>query len=145
MTTVGRGEDEDWKRLWALVVESTGSDATLPPDGDRWMSMIDALDDAGALAYLEEHDSGVELVDALAALPPVLTAAVDLESVADMPGDLTSAIVLADGLLAPHGLRIVYFAEDADARPLVVVPVAHADEIVSLSARLGHEARVFEA
>lgn len=137
----------DWIRLCDLLdddPELVSSVQVAAADGeDLWDALIDGLDDAGALAYLDEEDSGVELVDALAGVPRVFRAGADLEPVADLEGDLATAIVSADRILAEHGLRIVYLEEDSDARPLVVVPVANAQEIVSTTKRLGHEARIF--
>ncbi len=113
-----------------------------PADVDPWLVIIDGLDEAGALAYLDPDDTGMELADALAGVPRVFRAGIDLEPVADVD-ELDAAIMRADALLAPHALRIVYLAEEPDACPLVVVPAAHADEIVALAAGLGREARVF--
>ncbi|GAA3922917.1 DUF6630 family protein [Microbacterium invictum] len=140
---------DDWTRLCALLdddpdlLTSVGAAAGDPDEADPWGAVIDGLDDAGALAYLERGDAGVELADALAGVPRVFRAGVDLEPVADVEGELPAAIARADAILAPQGLRLVYLAEDSDAFPLVVVPVAHADEIVALATKLGHEARVF--
>lgn len=114
-----------------------------PEDVDPWLVAIDGLDEAGALAYMDWKDTGVELVDALAGLARVARAGIDLETVADVDGDLTAAVTAADALLAPHGLRLVYLEEDSDAYPLVVVPAADAEAIVDLATRLGREARTF--
>lgn len=110
---------------------------------DPWIVVIDGLDEAGALAYLDWQDSGAELVDALNGVPRVFRSGAQLDPVTDVEGDLPSAIARADEILAPRGLRVVYLDEDSDAYPLVVVPVAHAEEIVALSTRLGQSARVF--
>ena len=110
---------------------------------DPWTALIDGLDDAGALAYLDWKDSGVELADALPQLPRVFATGVDVDEVGDVDGALPAAITRADSILATHDLRIVYLDEDSDAYPLLVVPLTHAAEIVELSARLGFSARVF--
>ncbi|RUR01453.1 DUF6630 family protein [Labedella endophytica] len=112
-------------------------------DVDPWFVMIDGLDESGALAYLDGEDSGVELADALAGLPRVFRTGADTEPVADVDGGLEDAIVRADEMLAPHGLRLVFLAEDSDAYPLVAVPSENVSEIVALAERLGHEARTF--
>jgi hypothetical protein len=141
------GSVQDWARLGRLLdddpellasVESAAAD----PDADPWLAVIDGLDDAGALAYLETQDLGAELADALAGLPRVFRTSVDLGPVADID-ELPDAIAAADLLLAPHDLRIVYLEEDSDAFPLVAVRRADAEAIVDLAAHLGHEARVF--
>ncbi len=137
----------DWARLCRLLDDdpellAAVADAADEPDGDPWLAVIDGLDDAGALAYLDTQDLGSELVDALAGLPRVFRTSVDLGSVADID-ELPAAIAAADRLLAPHDLRIVYLEEDSDAFPLVVVKPGDAVAIVELAARLGHEARVF--
>lgn len=140
----------DWARLCELLdddpmlrpeVERAASD----PDGegDPWMVLIDCLDDAGALAYLDRGDSGMELADALAQVPRVFSAGVDLDRVGDLDGDLTAAIAFADGILIAHDLAVVHLEEDDDAYPLVVVPRANAAEATALAAHLGHSARVF--
>lgn len=110
---------------------------------DPWLALIDAIDDAGALAYLEPDDTGEELADALSGLPRVIAAGVDVDAVSDVDGSQREAIAVADGLLAPHGLRVVYLDEGTEDVPLVVVPIANAREIVQLAERLGHTASVF--
>lgn len=139
---------DDWTRLCELLDDdpelvAAVAEAAADPAGDPWGAVIDGLDDAGALAYLDRDDSGMELADALAGLPRVFRTGVDLESVGDLGGDLPAAIGQAEVLLAPHGLRIVYLAEEPGAFPLVVVPAGNADEIVTLATRLGREARTF--
>lgn len=138
---------DEWTRLCELLDD----DPELPPavrravgdDEDAWAALIDGLDDAGALAYLDWKDTGVELADALPQLPRVFATGVDVDEVADVEGALTAAIARADGILAPHGLRIVYLGEDSDAYPLVVVPIANVTEILEIAARLGFTAQVF--
>jgi len=110
---------------------------------DPWLVMIDGLDDAGALAYLDWKDSGVELADALAGLPKVIRTGVDTDPIGDVEGDLEAAIARADELLATQGLRLVYLDEDSDAYPLVAVPSENVDEIIAVAERLGYEARTF--
>ncbi|OFI38036.1 hypothetical protein BIU82_05905 [Arthrobacter sp. SW1] len=109
---------------------------------DPWLAVVDGLDDAGALAYLDWKDTGVELAQALAAVPRVVRSGINLEAVEDTD-DLEDAVAHTDRLLAAGGLRVVYLDEDSDAYPLVVVPSTHAEEIIGISARLGHEARTF--
>lgn len=112
-------------------------------DVDVWGAIIDGLDDAGALAYLDWKDTAGELADALRQVPRVFRAEIDLDKVADLEGELPAVIAQADGLLASRDLRIIYLDEDSDAYPLVAVPIGHVDEIVELSAQLGQVARVF--
>lgn len=135
---------EGWARLCALIDDDPELSAAVlgAEDGNRWAALIDGLDDAGALAYLDVADSGVEVADALAGVPRVFRAGVDLDEVGDAE-QLEAAIVRAENLLAPYGLRIVYLAEDSDAYPLVVVPSANVDEILTLIATTGREARAF--
>lgn len=109
---------------------------------DPWLALIDGLDDAGALAYLDWKDTGAEVAQALAGVPRVARAGVDLDAVEDAD-ELADAVAHADRLLADSGLRVVHLDEDSDAYPLVVVPSVHAAEIIELSARLGYEARTF--
>ncbi|WP_164234257.1 DUF6630 family protein [Microbacterium hydrocarbonoxydans] len=113
-----------------------------PDETDPWLALIDGLDDVGALAYLDWKDTGAEVAQALAGVPRVVRAGIDLDAVEDID-DLEAAVAHADRLLAGSGLRVVYLEEDSDAYPLVVVPSAHAAEIIEISARLGYEARTF--
>ena len=138
---------QDWARFCRLLDDDSEmlasvETAAADPDGDPWLAVIDGLDDAGALAYLETQDVGAELADALAGLPRVFRTSVDLGSVADID-ELPDAIAAADLLLALHDLRVVFLEEDSDAFPLVVVRRADAEAIVELAGQLGHEARVF--
>ena len=138
---------DDWRRLCRLLDDDPelvlGVESA--DEADRWTAVIDGLDDAGALAYLERNDTGVELSDALAGVPRVFRAGADVDPVGDVEGDLPAAIVRADEILAPHALRLVYLEEDSDAFPLVAVTISHVDEIVVISSHLGHVARAFTA
>lgn len=137
----------DWTRLCELLDD----DPELAPavqravnDGeDAWAALIDALDEAGVLAYLDWKDTGIELADALPQVPRVFAVGVELDEVADVDGALPSAIIRADSILALHDLRIVYLEEDSDAYPLVVVPITNVAEILEITARLGFTAQVF--
>lgn len=138
-----------WARLCALIDDdpvtlSAVQQAAVDPQLDTWLVLIDGLDDSGALAYLDSQDSGVELSDALAGVPRVFRSHADLDRVADVDGDLQDAIACADAILAPHGLRIIYLAEDSEAYPLVVVPIENVDEILTIATRLEHEVRAFD-
>ncbi len=114
-----------------------------PAEVEPWLALIDALDEIGALAYLDWRDTGAELAQALAGVPRVVRCGVDLDPLEDVEGGVEPAIVRADELLEPCGLRIVHLVEDSDAYPLVVVPTAHVEEIVSLATKVGHAARAF--
>lgn len=138
---------EDWMRLGALLeddpevgkaIRHAGRDG-----GDVRAALFDALDDAGALAYMEWSDSGVELADALAQVPRVFQTGADLDEVGDVAGGLTEAIARADGILSAHDLRTVYLDEGSDACPLVVVASGDVEEITALAARLSFTARTF--
>ncbi|MGO1410973.1 MULTISPECIES: DUF6630 family protein [unclassified Microbacterium] len=149
--------DDDQELLEAVELAAGDPDAFLEAHGDvlkelgittasqidPWLAMIDALDDAGALAYLERDDAGEELADALAGLPRVVGADVELDEVSDVEDSLVTAVEVADRLLAPHGLRVVYLDEGTEDVPLVVVPLANTDEINRVAARLGRTARVY--
>ncbi|WP_300268254.1 hypothetical protein [Microbacterium sp.] len=138
---------DDWLRLCALIdddhklVQSVR--LAVSEGGDAWAALIDGLDDAGALAYLDVDDTGMELADALPQVPRIFAAGVDIDEVGDVDGDLAAAIVRADSILAPHDLRIVFLEEDSDAYPLVVVPIANVAPILDIVGRLGFTARAF--
>jgi len=110
-------------------------------DVDPWLVMIDGLDDAGALAYLDWKDSGAQLADALVELPRIFATGVDLDPVGDIETDLPTAVAVANGILDAHGLALVYLDEDSDAYPLVAVAADDAEQIVALASTLGHIAR----
>lgn len=142
----------DWLTLTGLIdPDSELADAVLHAvharaagdNADPWAALIDGLDDAGVLAYMAQDDSGEELADALAGVPRVFRAGVDLDEVGDIEGTLTEAIARADELLAPHDLRIVYLDERTEDRPLVVVPLHSAEDIVRRVSALGHSAQIF--
>lgn len=133
-----------WERLCALLdddpelwptVQATLDD----PPADPWTALLDGLDDAGALAYLDAGDQGEELADALTRVPRVVRAGLDLGPVTDTDGDVPTAVRAADAVLAPAGLCLVHLAEDSDAYPLVVVPAADKAEIERLARELGYE------
>lgn len=136
---------DDWTRLCDLLDD----DPELVPavleadEKERWTALIDGLDDAGALAYLDENDSGIELADALPALPRIFRAGIDVDEVGDVDGDIAAAIARADEILAPHGLRLVHLEEDSDSYPLVTVPSENVSAIIDLAERLDHSARTF--
>ncbi|MGO1801458.1 MAG: DUF6630 family protein [Microbacteriaceae bacterium] len=132
---------DDWTRLCNLLDDDPEfAPAVLDAieAGDEpWDALIDALDDAGGLAYLDRGDTGDELADALPALPRVFRTGVEFDEVGDI-GALGDAIRRADELLAPHGLGLLHIEdpEDEDAHPLVAIPTTDVDEIVALIARL---------
>ncbi len=127
---------DDDEHLWPSVAEAL--EGTDP--GGAWAALIDGLDDAGALAYLEAGDSGMELTDALVQLPRVFQVQPDLDEVTDTD-DLDDALRAADGILAADQLRLVRLDDgDEDAVALVVVPAQAAVPIVDLAASLGHHA-----
>jgi hypothetical protein len=122
---------DDDELLWPQVREALGAG-----DQDPWEALVDGLDDAGALAYLDADDTGMELADALAQLPRVFRLRLDLGVVTDTD-DLEEAMSTADGLLARHGCRLARLQdEDEDAYALAVVPHESMPEIVRLSAEL---------
>jgi hypothetical protein len=132
-----------WQRLCALLdddpelwptVQATLED----PPADPWTALLDGLDDAGALAYLDHDDQGSELAEALAGVPRVRDARLDLGRVTDTDGDVPAAVRVADELLAPVGLCLVHLDEGSDAYPLVAVQAGDRDEIEQLVTELGH-------
>jgi hypothetical protein len=135
------GTRDDWQRLCALLdddellwpaVEAALRDA----DADAWETLLDGLDDAGALAYLDAEDTGMELSDALAQLPRVFRLQPDLDAVTDTD-DLGEAISAADRVLAGDGHRLLRLEEPGtDAHALVVVPSDSVAEILRLAGSL---------
>lgn len=136
-----------WLRLGALIDDDPEVTAALQEaarsSDDLRSALLDAVDDAGALAYMEWADSGVELADALAQLPRVFRAGIDTDEVGDVDGSLERAIAAADRILARAELRIIYLDEGSDACPLVVVACGDVAEIHVLADRLGWPVRTF--
>lgn len=129
-----------WERLCALLDDDellrAGVRESLEAGEDPWEALLGGLDDAGALAYLDEGDTGMELTDALVQLPRVFRLQPDLDEVTDTD-DLGEAIAAADRALAEHGHRLLRLEEpDTDAHALVVVPAEAVTEILDLAERL---------
>ncbi|WP_210506072.1 hypothetical protein [Naasia sp. SYSU D00057] len=129
-------DQEAWKRLCTLLDDDEllwpGVREALEEDGDPWEALLSGLDDAGALAYLDAEDTGMELADALAQLPRVFRLQPDLGRVTDTD-DLAEAMAVADEILAAKGFRLVMLddEEDEDASSLVVVPAGSLDDVVA--------------
>jgi len=147
VANTGIDDTASWKQLTALLDD----DPQLWPDvseaieegDDPWEALIGGLDDAGALAYLDVDDTGMELADALAQLPRVFRLQPKLGEVNDTD-ELREAIAVADGVLAEGGLRLLMLEDDDDqAHALVVVPAGAVDEIVDVAASLGHAVTTF--
>jgi hypothetical protein len=133
----------DWERLCVLLDDDeplrAGVREALDAGEDPWEALLGGLDDAGALAYLDEDDTGMELTDALVQLPRVFRLQPDLNEVTDTD-ELEDAMRRADEVLAASGFRLLRLDEpDSDAHALVVVPAEAAPEIERLAAALGHE------
>src|SRR3546814_13711029 len=85
---------EDWLRLCALlhddaevqggVARALGSTGEAAGDVDPWLVLIDELDQSGALAYLDQADSGWELYDVLGALPLLRESGIRLDALPDV-------------------------------------------------------------
>jgi hypothetical protein len=133
----------DWQRLCELLDDDEtvweSVEEALQEGGDPWEALLDGLDDAGALAYLQTEDTGMELSDALAQLPRVFELQPDLDDVTDTD-DLGDAMKAADAALADGDLRVVRLVEEDDdgSWPVVVVPVEAHSEIRRLAEALGH-------
>lgn len=136
------GEAGDWQRLCALLDDDESVweavEAALQDGEDPWDALIGGLDDAGALAYLQADDTGMELSDALEQLPRVFALQPDLDEVTDTD-DLVEATAAADRILSAAGLRIVRLVEEEDAWPVAVVPASGVPEIVRLAHGIGHQ------
>jgi hypothetical protein len=129
-----------WERLCGLLDDDEqlwpGVEEALAGGSDPWGALLDGLDDAGALAYLDEGDTGMELTDALVQLPRVFRLQPDLDEVTDTD-DLDAAMRAADSVLAGEGHRLLRLDEpDSDAHALVVVPADAVPEIGRLAAAL---------
>jgi hypothetical protein len=135
----------EWRRLCELLDEDEtvwqAVESALQEGADPWEALLDGLDDAGVLAYLQAEDTGMELSDALAQLPRVFELQPDLDAVTDTD-DLSAAMRAADRALGAGGLRLLRLVEEDDAEswPLVAVPVAAFEEVVRLAAALDHRA-----
>ncbi|WP_375389005.1 hypothetical protein [uncultured Amnibacterium sp.] len=136
---------QDWQRLCALLDDDEAVweavEEALAQGDDPWEALLDGLDDAGALAYLQSDDTGMELTDALVQLPRVYALQPDLDAATDTD-DLVEAMRAADGALASGDLRLLRLVEEDDdaSWPVVVVPADLQSEIRSLAEGLGHTA-----
>ena len=134
-----------WERLCGLLDDDeplkAGVREALEGGGDPWEALLDGLDDAGALAYLDEGDTGMELTDALVQLPRVFRLQPDLDEVTDTD-ELDDATSAADRILSAADLRVIRLIEEDDAWPVVVVPASAVEEIERLIRAVGHEAVV---
>jgi hypothetical protein len=135
----------EWQRLCALLDDDESVreavEEALEAGDDPWEALLDGLDEAGALAYLQTEDTGMELSDALVQLPRVFKLQPDLREVTDTD-ELDDATVAADRILSAGGLRALRLVEEDDAWPVVVVPASAVEEIQGLISALGHEAVV---
>jgi hypothetical protein len=135
----------EWQRLCALLDEDESVreavEEALEAGDDPWEALLDGLDEAGALAYLQTEDTGMELSDALVQLPRVFQLQPDLREVTDTD-ELDEATAAADRILSAGGLRTVRLVEEDDAWPVVVVPASAVEEIRRLIGAVGHEAVV---
>lgn len=123
---------DDDVQVWRDVEEALGAGE------DPWEALLGGLDDAGALAYLDEGDTGMELSDALAQLPRVFRLQPDLGRVTDTD-DLDEAMRTADEVLAEAEYRLLRLDEpDSDAHALVVVAADAVPEIERLAAAVRH-------
>lgn len=142
--------DAEHRLAWERLTQLLDDDALLWPrvrealekgDADPWEALLDGLDDAGALAYLDAEDTGMELADALAQLPRVFRLRLDLGAVSDTD-DLHEAMASAGRSLAGGGWRLLLMP-DGDAHALLVVRDGDVPDIVKLSARLGRSVTAF--
>jgi hypothetical protein len=135
----------EWQRLCALLDDDESVqeavEEALEAGDDPWEALLDGLDEAGALAYLQTEDTGMELSDALAQLPRVFKLQPDLGEVTDTD-ELDEATAAADRTLSAGGLRTLRLVEEDDAWPVVVVAASAVEEIQGLIGALGHEAVV---
>lgn len=133
-------EAATWERLCELLDDDEllwpAVRTALAEGDDPWEALLDGLDDSGALAYLDEGDTGMELTDALVQLPRVFRLKPDLDEVTDTD-DLDEAMRTADEVLAAMDHRLLRLDEaDSDAHALVVVPAGALPEIERLAAGL---------
>lgn len=108
------------------------------------IALVDALDEAGELAYLDWKTHASDVAGLLANLPRVRASEVSLEPVADLEVSLEPAVAAANRLLEPAGIAVVVLDEDSDAYPLVAVPRELLPRIQDFAARAGATVRVLE-
>lgn len=106
------------------------------------IALVDALAEAGDLAYLDWKASPEEVAGQLGALERIRDAGVDLDPVGGLDVEVEVAAGAANHLLSEEGLYVLILDEDSDAYPLVVVPAARVSDILTAAAAAGAEIRV---
>jgi hypothetical protein len=105
--------------------------------------LVDALEATGDLAYLDWKAGPVDVATALAGLPLVRRARVDLDAIAALEDwEAEAAIAGANSLLKPHDLVAVILDEDSDALPLAVIPMSDRSDVRTFAKRAGATVRV---
>ncbi|OYO01100.1 hypothetical protein B0O41_2975 [Propionibacteriaceae bacterium ES.041] len=104
--------------------------------------VVDALERAGELAYLDWKEPADEVVGKLARLPRVAGSGVDIPVLADSDGEVEQVTAQVNELLRPSGVVVAVLDEDSDAFPLVAVAADRADQVVELGQQLGSDVRV---
>lgn len=117
---------------------------TKPPKNLPWIALIDALQDAGALAELDHRAETADVkrgIDGLAGLPKSKERwkwlkALSEEEQEDL--DLAELLEHAGAHLGEEGFLLAQLDMDSDAFPVVVVPQRDAKQLVSLGKAAGY-------
>lgn len=106
------------------------------PNERAWIAILDGLIDRRTAVEVDHRDSAFDLADALRDTAPVATCNVDLSqlTVSDLP--IPAATMLANELLADHGLALVMLRINPVDLPVVIVAADAVQEIVATAAKL---------
>lgn len=108
------------------------------------IALVDALEGAGELAYLDWKSNPGTVVEELAGLPRLQRADVDLDPLLDLEGDLELALAHVNRLLKPADLAVIVIDEDSDAYPLVVIGRDRLSRVTDLAAEADAVVRIPE-
>lgn len=105
------------------------------------VALVDALQGAGEVAYLDWKEEAGEVRAQVAGLPRVRAAGVALDAAGE--GSVEQVARAISRLLGPAGLVVVQVDEGSDAYPLVAVPADRLPALVAAGAAVDVGVRTF--
>lgn len=133
-------DPEAFLRTHADRLDERGIDEPLPELA--WIALVDALTDHDLLAEVDWKEAAEDIIDQLRELrssPQDWTWAADCDT--DLP--TYDFLQLAGTKLRDAGTALAVLDIESDCYPLVLLPAARADELVTLATTAGFTAGVF--